>query len=167
MKREEEVADETNGSPHHISVLFFTQLHRHKSSYAIHHFPSTFSPSFKNDCHWLQWSWGHSALLTNQVLPPQVLLRDMIKEGREGEHNTVKDKGLCRFQEDQSTMYFCISFTHHTDSSASQAVQAISTTYVHAIKRTAWESWGHDWPSNGEGWPFFHRGKKTKHYIRV
>lgn len=43
------------------------------------------SVCFKNDCCWLQWSWGHPALLTNQV--SQVLLKDTIKEGEKTQHS--------------------------------------------------------------------------------
>lgn len=84
VKREEEVADETHRSPHHRSVLFLTQL----SGTPAFTCKSVFHPHsvcFKNDCCWLQWSWGRPALLTNQV--SQVLLKDTIKEGEKTQHS--------------------------------------------------------------------------------
>ena len=134
-----------------------TQIFTCKSQFSIH-----IQPEFQK---WLPlttvdlraFSTAHKPSTTSTSLTEG---HDKRRGGKK--HNTVKAKGLRRFQEDQNTMYFCVSFTHHTDSFASQAVQAISTTYVHTIKRIAWESWG-QWQSNGEGWPFFHRGEKTKH----
>lgn len=60
----------------------------------------------------------------------------------------------------KKTKVLCISV------SVLPMMQNPGTTYVHTIKKLAWKSWG-QWQSNGEGWPFFQHGKKTKHWTRL
>lgn len=102
FRGEEEVAGETNGSPHHLSVLSFKQLQGHiftgKSQLPIH----TWSEFQK----WLPLTTVElraSSTTHKSSVTSIVSLRDMTKE-KDRKYNTVKDKGWRKFQ-DWSTMH--------------------------------------------------------------
>lgn len=140
-------------TPSHSAVLFFTKLQKQRSQRA-NPFPPTVEVS-KVTAADLQWSWGHSALLTNQVPLLQVLPKDRIKE--EGVKNTTQWKArVYGFQ--QTKLLWTISFYP----SFRLLCFPRSPGRVHNIKRTGQESWG-QWLFSGESWPFFYCGSKPKH----